>query len=109
MSVTFWNQADENDELNMSNTNAGDVMEFIGMPPEEWCGRISARDLAVLCGRALIRLAGTEDEARPVKVERAPRKPTVITCERLAGYRLGRAAELREMAIRAGDGVICWG
>ncbi len=113
MSVTFSRVgADEAESyVNLSNVNAADLLRFLGLPYEP-CGELPARELAALCGRAVMRIAGDHapgDGGRMRTEERLPGRATVITCEREPGYLVRRSCELRALAIAAGDGVISWG
>ena len=77
MSITFWNPEnpakfienydpvyeefysvmtdDSGIEINMCNSNALEVLSLLSLP-SDYSGKISARELEVLCKRALIRL-----------------------------------------------------
>lgn len=103
MSMTFWSDADH-DGVNMANGNAHDVMDFVGVE-FDYSGEIPARELAVRCGRALIHdVTDVVDPGRP-----EVRQGCVITCARHPGYLLDRARQLRELAIKTGDGNVYWG
>lgn len=113
MSVTFFNPAnpaqyDEEynfigggDEINVSNSNACDILEFLGLgatpgtdPYDALCGSILAKDLEVLCRRKLMALSVKAlDQGLPTRVE-----GNVIHCGRAEGYLTEKVIALLSLA-----------
>jgi len=129
MSITFWNPAnpaqfeDRYDpmykdmytiwvggglELNLSNSNALEVLQFLNVPKPIYCGEILARELEVLCRRALIRLDNISDldEEIPTRID-----GSIITPRRPSGYLRGRVEELLRLSLQriTDNDQIFWG
>ena len=101
MSITFYADTDlaaDEFELNLSNTNALDLLAWLGYEPD-YCGRLDRADL-------LARL----DERLTAPWNYDPEQPTfisgnLISCGRPAGYFTDRARLLKQIALRANDHV----
>jgi hypothetical protein len=110
MSITFFVAGqDSYADMNLSNSNAWALLEWIGITPDHG-GSIPARELAALTRRRLwpeVRERG--DEGIAPSVDTAPGRCTLIDCGRVAGYFQGRASQLLQLADAAGDGTIAWG
>lgn len=129
MSITFWNPAnpaqfeDRYDpmyedtytvwvggglELNLSNSNALELLHFLNVPNPTYGGEIPARELEALCRRALIRLNNISnlDEEIPTRID-----GNIITPRRPAGYLKGRVEELLQLSCQriGDDDQIYWG
>lgn len=129
MSITFWNPAnpalyeDRFDpmyedtysvwvggglELNLSNSNALELLQFLNVPKPTYGGEIPARDLEALCRRAIIRLNNIPDldEEIPTRIDGG-----IITPRRPAGYLKERTEQLLQVACsRVSDNdKIFWG
>ena len=129
MSITFWNPAnpaqyeDRYDslyedtypvwvggglELNLSNSNALELLEFLTISNPDYSGAIPAKELEALCRRALIRLNNVSnlDEEIPTTIE-----GNIIYTGRPAGYLKNRVEEFLELACQrtSDDDQIYWG
>jgi hypothetical protein len=108
MSVTFHIEGcrpdydDESTYLNLGNTNAGDLLDWLTLPRVLW-GEIAAQELAARCRRRLWDVARNHDPALAELVD-----GRFITCGRRAGYLRERTAELLSLAEKAGDARIRW-
>lgn len=77
-------------DLNMANTNAADLLHWIGLDADLWSGRkVRASTLAPLCRRRLWDVKRNHDPE--LTGEEAP---GVISCGRRAGYLRERTEEL---------------
>jgi hypothetical protein len=116
MSITFWNPEnpakfvekydpgyeelysvmtdDSGIEINMCNSNALEVLSLLSLP-SDYSGKISARELEVLCKRALIRLRNSSflDKMIPTVI-----KGNFIDTGRPEGYLQNTIIKLLEMA-----------
>jgi len=129
MSITFWNPANPARyeerydpeygdtytvwvggglELHLSNSNALELLQFLNVPKPTYGGEILARELEVLCRRALIRLSNLPnlDEEIPTSID-----GNIITPRRPAGYLQGRVEELLKLAALriTHEDLIYWG
>jgi len=89
--------------LNMSNANAADVIEALGLE-FDYCGSIEVQDLL---GRTTLRAALPADEPVPTATD-----GNMIYCGRDEGYISERAGILTTLALRAredGYTTISWG
>ncbi len=116
MSITFWNPTNPAQyesiydatyqdnftvwvgggrELNFSNSNALEILRFLNVPNIDYVGSISARELEILCRRALIRLNNIPDldVEIPTRIE-----GNFIYIGRPAGYMKKRIEELLELS-----------
>jgi hypothetical protein len=133
MSVSFWNPdgSEDSDDFNVSQGNAKEILAVLGVEVGEdgegWCGEMPAPMVVEACERALalLRAEPTLDAGRPWQKVRGNearellgslaglvgdgrRGPTIIDCGRREGYMLEKLSRLREMARRAGFGLIVW-
>ena len=110
MSITFFVAGQESDvDMNLSNSNAWALLEWIGITPDHG-GSIPARELAALTRRRLWPgLRERDDQGIPPSVHTVPGRCTLIDCGRDAGYFQERATQLLQLADSAGDGTITWG
>jgi hypothetical protein len=116
MSITFWNPEnpmklvdkydhkygdhysvmteDSGIEINLCNSNALEVLSLLSLP-SDYSGKISARELEVLCKRALIRLRNSSflDKMIPTII-----KDNFISNGRPEGYLQNTIIKLLEMA-----------
>lgn len=110
MSVTFFNpknpaEFDDDDdlvgggiEINVSNSNARELLTFVGIPgdddDDDLCGQILAKDLEVLCRRKLMVLSvkGADPAFPPSQMG------NIIFCGRSEGYLETRVHELLRLA-----------
>ena len=110
MSITFFVTGQDSDaDMNLSNSNAWALLEWIGITPDHG-GSIPAQELAALIRRRLwpeVRERG--DEGTAPSVDAAPGHCTLIDCGRVAGYFQARASQLIQLADAAGEGTIAWG
>jgi hypothetical protein len=113
MSVTFALRScvTEEDFLNVSNSNAREILGVVGVPCEDdLCGKYLARDFEVMARRAMMRI-GFDPElpgtAAPIGVGRA----VLMICGRPEGYVRGKLLALVEICqARASDqDEIAWG
>lgn len=108
MSITFFapGAGDDSRELNLSNRNALDFLEWCGLPMD-FGGSVAAAELKVKLSVRII--AGVGDEGLPTR-----RYANVTDCGREPGYMVERAKSLLEIVTAAitkqGDAaVISWG
>jgi hypothetical protein len=94
-------------EINLCNTNALDLLAWIGLAPASY-GEAPAHDVAARCRRRLWDEARNHDPAVPAVVLPAGRGARLIAVDRQAGYLRQRAADLLAVAERAGEGLVCW-
>lgn len=129
MSITFWNPANPaqyeerydsyygdtytvwvggGQELNLSNSNALEVLQFLGVPDVDYGGAIPVRELEALCRRAIIRLTNIPnlDEEIPTRID-----GNIVEAGRPAGYLLSRVQELLELSRQktSDEDQIYWG
>lgn len=95
--------------LNMANSNAADLLQWIGLNASLWSGeKVKASAIAPLCRRRLWDVKRNYDEAIPGGGD-----DRVIYCGREAGYLRRRTAELLkvcEMAMELNpEAYIYWG
>lgn len=93
--------------MNLANVNAADLMRHIKMPHNPM-GSMLAKDLRVLCKRALIGVAGEVDPAKPMEEYKVPNGPYVVEVERRAGYLREKTLALLAIAEAAEDGTVEW-
>ncbi|WNZ66213.1 hypothetical protein QEG98_42095 (plasmid) [Myxococcus sp. MxC21-1] len=108
MSVSFFVSGDA-DELNVSNSNARDLLSWLGYHQAaagDLYGELPARDLAARCRRRLWPEVRNLDPAIAPVVERLPGEPLFFQCGRPEGYLRDRTEQLLALAERAGDGVV---
>lgn len=110
MSITFFIAGRDSDEsMNLSNSNAWALLEWVGIPPDHG-GAVSARELAALARRRLWpEVCERGDEGISPSVTKTPGCCTLIDSGRRPGYFQERAGQLLRLAEAAGDGVIAWG
>jgi hypothetical protein len=89
--------------LNLANRNAADLLAWLGLPSEDLCGSLPARDLAARCRRRLWPETRNVDAGLPE--ERIGRS---VFLGRPAGYLRSRTEDLLRLAELAGDDVISW-
>jgi len=95
--------------VNMSNTNARDILSALGLDYEDLCGDMRGRDFRKLCESALAK-SQPGDEPRAIVITRSPIGGTFIECGREDRYVTTRLQQLLEVAKSAGDiGVVAWG
>lgn len=99
-------------EVNLSNTNAIELLCWLGIDPD-YCGEVSARDLAARCRRRLWDEARNHDPAlspaeRAERLGLDPSNNRVITPGREAGYLRTRTERLLKLAEKAADHLITW-
>ena len=100
----------ETPEAKMSNENAQEVLEVLGidMVEEGYCGAFTAEDLE---GRLLMAdaLAPTS-ELRPTFTHKGETGPTMVHCEREAGYVQNKLSRIADVvaAAKALDRKIVW-
>ncbi len=131
MSVDFWSDEVRRDSetgqgfINLSNTNAADLLSWLGLPVEPG-GEAPARDVAARCRRRLWPIQENHDPALPgsdtatstlgvveqdrtTRLVRGTSGPRVITFPRREGYLRQRTEQLLALAEDARDGLIRWG
>jgi hypothetical protein len=121
MSITFYAKVpgvavdyDEDDaSLNMSNSNALDLLGWLGFIEADYCGDVMASDLAALCRRRLWPEARNVDPALPAVVDKKPGRATFVVCGRDAGYLQARTTQLLTLCEKAlaqnPSALIVWG
>lgn len=86
-------------EINVSNSNAYEILSALGIPPEDLFGSASGSEFRALCSRALIRMKNTRagqlmNEAIPSLVESSPDHATMVYGGREQNYLLNRVEDL---------------
>jgi len=103
MSVTFSIRGEDSErQLNLSNSNAANLLEWLGYPTlaEDLYGSIPARELRTRCEKALLRpLDGPVAQEKSIGAGGA----VFIRCERWPGYLHERTDDLLKLARAAGD------
>lgn len=99
-------------ELNLSNANARDLLDWLGLPAEY--GEVPVADLIARCRRRLWDEQRNHDPALPGSEEGGPDtgRCRVIRVERPADYLRQRTEDLlklAELAQAAGETTITWG
>ena len=95
--------------VQLSNANARDFLDWLGLDNQELFGDMGARQLAPLLRRRLWPIHRERgDEGRRGGIERTPGRPTLIDCGRPVGRLAEYAERLLALAEYAGDGVIVW-
>lgn len=113
MSVTFALRScvTEEDFLNVSNSNARDILGAIGVPVEEdeLFGKARAKDFEVMTRRAMMRV-GFDKEVSG-RSEQNPGTCAVVHCGRPEGYLRGKLLALVEIcqARISDEDEISWG
>jgi len=112
MSVTFALRScvTEEDFLNVSNSNAREILGVVGVPCEDdLCGKYLARDFEVMARRAMMRV-GFDPEI-PGSESKVPGRARMLTCGRPEGYVRGKLLALVGICqARASDqDEIAWG
>ncbi len=119
MSITFWNtsnpavydeeynQTGGGQEINLSNSNAMELMYWIGFPVVDYGGEILAKDLEVLCRRRLMVVSAKGVDPEIPQVVDA----NILFVGREPGYLTGRTHQLLEIAqARLSDSdMVAWG
>jgi hypothetical protein len=99
-------------EVNVCETNALDLLQWLGLPVDAW-GQACARDLAARCRRRLWDEARNHDGALSAadraKSIGAPDDPRIVVFGRRAGYLREQTGRLLAVAEAAGEGLVCWG
>jgi RAB protein geranylgeranyltransferase component A len=121
MSTTFtisgkqydFENEDEIGYMNLSNSNATDILNVLGINPNDeygsLYGSIRARDLRKKCEIALKTLSPVNDESIPQSTLMETGKATIINCGRESGYLTKRIGELLKLSQMAGElGMIVW-
>lgn len=108
-SITYIDGTENMRSVNVSNTNARDILEVLGYEQDELCGSATSDDFM---GRILIALAiAPESAERVTEVSRSNYGSTIINCGRDAGYIQDRLTDLLDVvsdASNAGMGIY-WG
>jgi hypothetical protein len=96
-------------EINMSNANAGDLLVWVGLP-NEYCGNVSASDLAPILRRRLWDESRNHDAATSGEESGGPGtgQCRMISMGRTSGYLRQRCEQLLATCERAGDRLIVW-
>ena len=93
--------------FNMSNANARDFFQAIGVDSRDLCGEATSRDLRRRAER-IVRAA--VDPGLPTYVDATAGQAMLINCGRPEGYLRERAEDLLKLCELVGDlGRICWG
>jgi hypothetical protein len=108
--------SNEDNELNLSNSNFFAVMESLGYTDVDYCGHFVGVELTELRGRVhgalvVIKAVPELDMGVPVTVYSEPGRMTMIDCGRRVGYlqsRLTALATLLDIAVAA-DGELTYG
>jgi hypothetical protein len=98
-------------EVNLCNTNALDLLQWLALPVEDY-GQVQARELAARCRRRLWDEPRNHDDALS-GAERASaiglaEDDRVVVSGRRAGYLRAQAGRLLAVAESAGEGLVCW-
>ena len=95
--------------VELSNANARDFLNWLGLESTELYGEMRARQLAPLLRRRLWPTSREHGDAgRSGGIECKARGPTIIDCGRPAGRLAEHAQRLLALAEHAGDGIIVW-
>lgn len=121
-----WRTLEHDGTFNMSNTNAAEVLEAVGLRTPDLGGEVAGEKLHDLARRVtgLLNREGLVDEARPLSVTHGAMRrevgddgvvriapgPTMIACPRPEGYVAMRLGQLRDLAIAAAQaqGTLVW-
>jgi hypothetical protein len=87
--------------MNLSNSNAADLCEWLGAPFEEYSGELPATELAALCRRRLWPEPRNQGVEVPARVESVPGRATIVTCAREADYLPRRTRQLLDLCERS--------
>ncbi|MDP9151975.1 MAG: hypothetical protein M3O36_18790 [Myxococcota bacterium] len=115
MSVTFHingrrpDYDDADTFLNLANTNARDLLHWLGFDAADLCGQIPAPKLARRCRERLRLIAGNIDPAKPFNGGQGQSGARFIYFGRREGYLHDRCEELLRLAESAGHGEILYG
>lgn len=96
-------------EINISNVNARSVIAWLGLPDDDLCGAVPARELAARCRRRLWDEPRNHDPALPGGVEVGALGALLVDGGRPAGYLRRQVERLLALAERAGDRFVSWG
>ncbi len=95
--------------LNISNSNARDFLNWVGLHQHELWGEMPARELAALLRRRLWpERRNRDDEGRDGFIEREARGALFLSCGRNPGKLASYAERLLRLAEYAGDGMVVW-
>jgi hypothetical protein len=99
---------DDDPSVNMSNTNASHLLNVLGFPEADSCGRVSSEDFL---GRVLVALAVSPHDAGLPALTTSTGGATFVECGRSEGYTQHRLDQLRTLAefARGYDADITWG
>lgn len=89
-------------EMNLSNTNAMDLMRWLGLPADEY-GAVKATEVAAKCQRRLWDVARNHDEGKPFQQD-----GRVIFMARDPGYLREKTERLLKLAQEAGNDLVIW-
>ena len=118
MSVTFSNRSvdvdfdDADTYLNLANSNAGDLLRWLGLPAYaqygDLIGDLAAVELAARCRRRLWPEPRNLDPARPSVDLEQPGRAHFLECGRQAGYLRERTGQLLALCERDLASIIDW-
>lgn len=113
MSVTFYASGDAVSaaslQLNLSNTQARDFLQWLGLPANDLCGSMWAEDLAERLRRVLHpAVVAVGDEARPTVEVAHEAGGSEISVGRPAGSMARWAGTLLQIAEAAGTRDVVW-
>lgn len=94
MSITFYADQGDGEGINLSNTNALDLLAWLGYEPD-YCGELEKADLLTRIGERLSAPWNYDPEIP------AARNGNIINCGRAAGYCTARAMDLELIASEA--------
>lgn len=98
MSVTFTLRGHKNQELNLANANARDLLEWLRVPHDpSLYGVLPAKDLAVLCRRRLWPEFSSRDTGRETVIDQRPGMATIVLGGRDPDYLQRRTRQLLEL------------
>lgn len=113
MSITFsGNSSDPEDSfsyVNVSNDNAKDLLEWIGVSSPDFCGELPATDVAAKCRRRLWpEPRNFDDERLGVVHEGSDGSVRAVECRRRAGYLRDKTVALLALCERLGPATLYW-
>lgn len=96
MSVSFIIRGHDDQEINVSNANARDLLEWLRVTFDEECiaGSIRASELAARCRRRLWPEFAEANTGRETVIDAAPGRATLISCGRDPDYLQRRTEQL---------------
>jgi hypothetical protein len=91
-------------EVNLSNSNAREILALLGLDSEDLCGSTDSYDFM---GRVLLAFLSVNDEAREAYVSGGISHATMVECGRREGYQSDVLRRLVLVAQSTKDD-ICW-